>query len=918
LKKLLFSCIITASLFAQAIPMDDEELRLIYNSFVYSKDLNHAYKIAKKALIKYPKSIYWHRKFAQIALWNNKSNESVNSLIYIYKNSNDTNLSKKIIKQLINAYQYEKALEIINIELEKKSKHTKKDIEKFINISEKVGRPEDAIRSLQTLNKKNPSLKYLSHILDLQVKTGDIKGAKKTVKKIKYYKKIDTRTALALSKYYYLQKDLHKAYNILLKVKDIAEPDNIKYFERLSDFAWYINDKENSLYASIKLYENKKAREADIERIYMLSKNIDKKIYKDIAEISIEKFGKAKIYIAYINFLVKKKDFDKLDASIYDILSNPNREKLIANNSTFWLIKADVDNHFKRDDLVNSDLKKSLELASSPKTKAKILWYLIDNHIYNPLAKIVKSIESQKKISPILFHPLSAAHLTLRNIDKSLLYFHKIEKNSQNKISLDFLYSEILAAQGKNEERKKLLKDILTSLEKKLSQNPKLEKDKKFNREYIQAKIAFLSPDKAENLIKENKNNLANKDYLELKMLLALKEKNYNKASKTYDKYTAKEPLLELEIAKLQNNKEKQKMLIKSLFLAVPAYEKIEITKKDNKMKKAIDLAKQGLEKNHENISLQNELQYLRKNYASKTSVKTKYRQIGDLKSSSIKLENFLYLKNGYGIISNIKYTKHKSKNQKRLIIKQKNDLIIELGLRKHLYTTDIETIAKYRDRGIDKVGFIVNTRSSINNHLLLSAMIKNSVNVEDLSDLTILGAKENSYALLANYLFNDISSLSLLVKKVSYKGIDNIKIGKGNLADLTFDYKFSKKYKSGVRIIYRLGRYTVDDYSYYIDTLLTTRNRDERIMPLDFNDAGINLYYGDSYSDYGTSWNPYINAALFYNKQEKIVYKDIAAGFTGSFSQNTLYRLGASYQNSINGLKNENYSIDLGVSFIY
>jgi hypothetical protein len=118
--------------------------------------------------------------------------------------------------------------------------------------------------------------------------------------------------------------------------------------------------------------------------------------------------------------------------------------------------------------------------------------------------------------------------------------------------------------------------------------------------------------------------------------------------------------------------------------------------------------------------------------------------------------------------------------------------------------------------------------------------------------------------------------------------------------------------------MLYRIGRYTVDDYSYYIDTLLTTKNRDERIMPLDFNDAGINFYYGDSYRDYGTSWSPYINASLFYNKQEKTIYKDISAGFTGSFTKNTLCRFGASYQNSINGLKNENYGINLGYSFIY
>jgi len=177
MKIFLFLMLCITLLTAHKKSIDDEELRLMYDSFLYTKDLKNAYKIAKKAVKIYPNNLAWHQKLADIALWSGDNTESMNQSIYLYQHNDDPKLAKKIITHMLASYQYKKALPLITNEFNK-NEHAVKEL---INIYDKVGKPEEAIKRLKKAFITNPSADTLSTILSLQIELGDITGAKESV-----------------------------------------------------------------------------------------------------------------------------------------------------------------------------------------------------------------------------------------------------------------------------------------------------------------------------------------------------------------------------------------------------------------------------------------------------------------------------------------------------------------------------------------------------------------------------------------------------------------------------------------------------------------------------------------------------------------------------------------------------------------
>jgi len=919
MKKLLLLFLLVSSLFAKNDVSDDEELRLIYNSFLYTKDLPNAYKIAKNALKQYPNSLLWHQNMADVALWSGKSNEAMDHMVYLYQHNNDPLLVKKIIKQMLATYQYEKALPLLKHEFKKDHHHSHDDINNMVDAYDNVGRPEEAIKTLQDLHKKNPSAAYLSSILSLQMDSGDIKGATKSAKSLSSYNDKSPKTALSLSKYYFVKKDLKKSYQALIKARKTEDLHNSNYFERLSDFAWYMNDEETALYAALILYKNDRARMTDLDRIYRVYKKTDTSMLRNISQIAMKKYKKPTLFLDYINKAIEKKEFKELDRLINEVLADTDSRQMIGTNPRFWLIKATVDEHFNRIALANEDLQKALKFSSNSSTiQATILWYLIDHHQYDALAKMISDIERQKIISKELFHPLSASYLTLQKTDKSLKYFHKSFKNNPNDISLQFLYTEILASLGENEKKREVLKLILQNLKKKSAKNPKIVNDNQYIREYVQASLEFLSPKEAAIMIDSVKGRLSNKDTLELKMMMALKEENYQKAIDIYKQYPDTNPYTELELARLKHDTKSQKKLMQQLSLAAPYFLKIEFAEDVHNMSKAIAITEDAIKDNQQNKGLRDKLAGLQRDFSSKISSNVSYQKRGDLKISAIELENFYYIAYGYGVVSRIEHYHYKNENNKRLTINSENDTNIQLGLKKHIKGGQVEALVHYRDALKSDVGFTVKAEKSINQNLALSATIEKNVPLRDESDILMIGAKKDSISAHASYTLTESQRLSLMIEQMHLYALDEVKLGSGIRANLSWDYTFVKDPMIGMRLMYRLGEYKVNHKSPLLNTLLTNKSQDERLLPADYRDLGIGFFYGEQYKGYGSKWNPYLDASLFYNQKEKKALSDISAGFTGSFSKVDLYQVGLLYQNSINGQHYENYGINFNYSHLH
>ncbi len=920
-KRVLLICILLSlSTFSNATQTESEQFSLMYDSFIFSKDLENAYKVAKSALEKEPDSYFWNQKMSEIALWTGRHNKSIKHLMFIYEIDQDPLLSDEIIKRLTASYQYEKALVFIIEKLEQND-YNNQDIEMMSDIYDKVGRPKESIKILKKLYAKNGQNRYLSDILSVYLKTGEINKAKKIVKKLERVKIKDAKIALAISQYYFIKKDLDRSYLTLLDAKDRVKvlAKNRKFFEKISDLGWYLQEYKSGVYGSLMLYESKTARLIDYQRIAQVYKNSNSTIIRDMSLSALTQHNNSKFFIDYAQRRVEKKDFKKIDFEIQKLLKNKKSMSILKNESRFWLIKASVDKHFKRDKEADKSIKNTLLLKSdSPQTLSQTLWYLIDNFEYKALGYEIKKIENNGNISPELYHPLSASYLALQKPDIATKYLKKSIKNEPKNLELRFLYTSILASQGKEKKRADELKKISKILNRQAKDNPTLKKDKKFLRQYLETSLNAVSSKRFLNLLKISKKRLTKKDYKELQIAHSLKYKKYERAYKIQKSMTHINPITAMEIARLRGKVDKKKTLMREFSYTTPKYMKIESAENSNLMHKATKLAKIALSNNKNNQYLIDKLSTLNNTYGNKIEIDAKSSKQGALKIDSLGLDSFYYLSNGLGFLIDLE--KHRYKDDK-LKISDKfktDDISAKIGLRKHIYNGNVELSLFYRDGQKSTFGFMLNADKKINDELHLAFNAKTNSRVEDASTYLLLGGKKNSAWVETNYKITSNQTLLFLGEYHKYFTVFDEKIGSGMRGRFSWNYDFATNPNTSFQIFYTQGNFSENNNTNSIRKLLPIYERDTNLIENDSQNIGIGFNYSDDSYQIGSKFQPYFRISALYSNAETRIYTDVNTGLKGSFSKNDMFKLGFNYLNRLNNLGDEKFGVNLSYSRLF
>ncbi|WP_297889975.1 tetratricopeptide repeat protein [Sulfurihydrogenibium sp.] len=101
---------------------DNELLKLLVQTFLGNQDLDNAYEVAKKALELFPNDPYWLKTFGQIAIWNKKPTEGLESYLRLYQLTKDENLKKEIFNLSLVVNRFDIAKKIIEETLISNSK----------------------------------------------------------------------------------------------------------------------------------------------------------------------------------------------------------------------------------------------------------------------------------------------------------------------------------------------------------------------------------------------------------------------------------------------------------------------------------------------------------------------------------------------------------------------------------------------------------------------------------------------------------------------------------------------------------------------------------------------------------------------------------------------------------------------------
>ena len=897
----------------------EEELRLMLQVFLYKSDLENALHIAKIGVKAYPNSYYWNRKMAQIFQWTNRFTDSMYYLQRAYKARKNPEFETKLIDYGVANFQYEDVEPLV---LERfKRKPTKKNIDLLILIYKKMGVPEKIIYFLEEAYKKDPTNRLLlSRALEISLEIGDMKSAGRVAAKIEKNANYSLEDALLLARYYYIQKDIDKAFAILVKAQQSTTKSQktVAYYELKSDLGWYLQENAIAAEASKALIMMDKGRVSDYERVVDIYKKSDPQLVQKFILKGLQKYKLSYLFFSYANYLLNSKEYDSLFRLIQEIdKSNSFLEK----NSLYWILKAKLYGYYKEKDLEEEALLKALSLSpDDDRIKISLLWHFINIKDNYKLRLLLMHLEEQDQLDSSLYFPMASAYFYLTNINRASFYTTKIlDENSAVSKSIDFKFLEAYIYQIQNNEGafKGLMQEIVARLEEMAQKDPHLLKDSHFLSTYLRAAINTVDNEEFAVKLKQAKAFLEAKDYDEIRYSYAIKLQAYDQSHQiaTQSKYA---PLwMRFNDVRLFVNHSKIENMLDKYLMTLSRGDAIVAAKKDGQIALAQSLNFYSFDHNGYNQNMYIQHRDLSKRRSDLLDIKTAYYSRDPLLQKYLKVKNKTYLHNGYYLHSKLAFYQNSSMNEDLLVNVPKSSLDLSLGIEKLFDKAYLGLALNYYNDLLSYYGFKLYGGYHISERIWLDLIIADSMHAQESTQLYIAGKKDMVKPKI-RYQILPSTLIEMFYEHNQYYSEDDVYIGKGDYTRAMIS-KFIKSAYPDMRMGLFYDRGIYDEVDGKKGAIETIRLDSYPVLPRNFYNVGLTFAYGMANADiYTRVWRPYFELLTYYNSDLGDVTYGLNTGIGGKIFHQDHLIFGANYTESVNGIGGSVFELYLNYKFLY
>ncbi len=302
-----------------------ETLELAWQSFVYSKQLENAYKLSKEAVKLYPQETIWLERLAQICVWTARTQEAADTYEKIYaKDKNSASLSSNL--KILRNLKTELYFKIAEQNLEKN--FSEKDFDDLLLLYGDYGEEQRAAALADKYIGRIKSPRLKEKLAFFYLRRGQIEKAELLFSQSS--KNMTCEFMLEKSKFYFLRKEYRKSADILEKKPSCISQKDYAFF--FADLMFFLGEYDKSAQISeISMHEGF-YREQDAESVFNYYMRKDRSKAAGTAMAAYKKFKKEYFLHFYIasekdekikrDFLEKEakenKDFYKYYLSISD------------------------------------------------------------------------------------------------------------------------------------------------------------------------------------------------------------------------------------------------------------------------------------------------------------------------------------------------------------------------------------------------------------------------------------------------------------------------------------------------------------------------------------------------------------------------------------------------------------------------
>ncbi|WP_331774817.1 tetratricopeptide repeat protein [Sulfurospirillum sp. 1612] len=898
----------------QAAGEQEEELKLMLQSFLFKNDLTHAYQVAQKGYQKYPNSYFWNDNLAKIARWTGHSQIAIKHMMFLYRHKPSKALRNQIITYGLSFYQYDKIKHLIVAQtLENPSK---KHIDTLVYIFYQVGEPQKAATILMNLYQKDPTkTEYLTKALRVYLDAGELDAASKVVALIDAKHAYNRDNIAMVSYFYYLKRDMKHAYDILLQIQESKIPPNAQYYALLSDIGWYLQDFKRAVDASLNMIHMDKGRLVDFERVVQFKQTSNPLLSASIAKEGYEKFHVAYLFYIYANNLIALNHYDELHQDIDRLVAiNPEVSKQV----NYWLIRASLYLHYKQTALATEAIKKAITIdPESEENKLALLYFMTDYHLNHDLRELLKRMDESSEKQETLYFPMASAYLFLQNVNKADFYAQKLIRMKNpiiKSVEFEFMQAYIYQLQSKTNAFSSKMRGI----EKQLDTPDMLQQTDVYWNTYLNAAMYVLQADYFEKKLSDAKPYLTQTHYKELSYSWAVRHKAFERSHQLYRSMTHPELWLKLSNAMIMTHHTNIENLLKSYTEDLPRGEASVAAENDGQIALSQDLNYDALNTNRYGQNAYIHHLDLSKKRSNLLEIKGIFQENKPLVQEGAQIDHRLYLGEGWHLLNGLEVLKNRTTNDDTLMDVPATTSQFDVGFKKE-FDARAYVIARVGFRDVMKRYFTYELHGHYKAHSRVSVdlgLYKNRV--ADENNLLILSGNKDSMTLGVDWQILRSTQIGIRTEYNQYHAQDGDNLGTGQYGRIFINRRLREGYPDiSTELFADFGTYQEKSGSHNL--VRSLQRTPDRILPEDFYNIGLVLRYGYVNSEiYTRVWRPFFETGLYYNNRSQGLGYGFEAGYGGKIWNQDHLSVGINYSNSVNGTNDTIMRLFVRYQFLY
>ncbi|MBI4244779.1 MAG: tetratricopeptide repeat protein [Planctomycetes bacterium] len=894
-----FLLLIVLSLFAQDDPIDEKDklFRLNYQVFVESNELDEAYKVAHDAKSKYPESLYWTQKIAEVSLWTGRLPEALENYHLIFKQNETAQMRETVLNLAFGVHDYKIAVEILSQDL---LKGKLDELDKLIFSYESMGEPEELIKLLQKAYQEQKAEKLLEPISTIQMNIGDVQSAAETFEQMQKRDLLDLESGMRMASALHSLKRFDDGLAILLKIRSKATANDIEYWRTLSDYAWVIGDYNSSIDASYVLYNNKKHSANDIETICAFEKKQNPEKAIKISKEGWEQFKEPYLFLLYTSVATSSNKWEDVYNTIIS-LSKANLE-ILKNDPNFYLICGEAAKRLSKLDEARRYFADFIRLSQhSADAYAAFLWFLIDVKDFKSIEIQISELEKNSAVKDDLLLPVAAGCFLLQLHDKAERYLTPVVQSSGQDPFILAFYADLLDALEEKDHANKIRMEIWNNLEQKFNDKEQLASDVPLLSLFVRLSTRFEQPSKVNEILEFARGKLSADELFEIEMASYLARDEHDMVRFLYAKHGQAKSWILLNLALNNDDRTELKRLVINYWKILPTRDRVEALRRTGDSSLAEELAFKGLDDNQRDYLLYRQMRDLYIKSADKFQFEPFITTREDLNYSGRNLsltkqiENDLFLKAKYG------YRSQRSTDKDVLINVPSQD---SYGMLAAIFE---------RDDGFLELG--IGQRDAIEEftiaEMLYNTQINNSVNVNLRTEYNaespeslflFLGGMKDKYDLSVDFPISNRFLIRSNIEYNSFKTQDNERLGNGKIFTLENSQRWRSGYPDLVTRVYGMyGTFSDNNKKGVISELTPFTAFD--IVPDSFKEIGAGFVVGvENRDSYVRVWRPFIDGNASYNTTFGAGYS-VGTGIGGLLFGQDNCALGVNYSVGQNNL---------------